>query len=66
MSSENEGSHLDSHADMVVCGKHCYILSCFGINATVSANANDLCTMQIPSMDAVVTYNCLIQTKFDW
>ena len=27
VTSKNEGTHLDSHANMIVCGKHCHILS---------------------------------------
>ena len=58
MSSKNEGAHLDSHANMVICGKYCHILSRSGINTTVSAFTNDVGTMQILIIDAVITYNC--------
>ena len=40
--SKNKGSHLDSHANIVVCGKHFHILSRFGVNATVSVFANNV------------------------
>ena len=42
VSSKNEVTYLDSHANMVVCGKYCHILSRSGINATVSAFTNDV------------------------
>ena len=63
MKSKNEGTHLDSHANMVVCGKHCHILSRSGINATVSAFTDDVGTMQIPIIDAVIAYDCPDTTK---
>ena len=43
---------------MVVCGKYCHILSRSGINATVSMFTNNVGTLQIPIVDAVITYNC--------
>ena len=58
ISSKNEGTHLDSHANMVVCGKYCHILSRSEINATVSVFTDDVGTMQILIMDAVIAYNC--------
>ena len=61
--SKNEGSHLDSHATMIVCGKYYHILSRSRINATVSAFSNDIGTMQIPIMDAVIAYNYPDTTK---
>ena len=59
VSSKNEGTHLDSHANMMVCGKYCHILSQSEINATVSAFTDDVGTMEIPILDAVIAYNCL-------
>lgn len=41
--SKSEDSHLDSHANIEVCSKHCYILSPSGVTATVSAFAKDVC-----------------------
>ena len=49
---------MDSHANMVVCDKHCHILSQSEINAMVSAFTNNVGTMQIPIVDAVIPYNC--------
>ena len=63
MSSKNEGSHLDSHANMIVCGKHCHILSQSEINATVSTIVNDVGTIQISIIDAVIAYDCPDTTK---
>ena len=63
VSSKNKGTHFDSHATMVVCGKHCHILSRSGINATVSAFTDDVGTMQIPIIDAVIVYDCPDITK---
>ena len=48
---------------MIVCGKYCNILSQSGINATVSAFTDDVGTMQIPIVDAVIEYNCPDTTK---
>ena len=56
--SKNEGSHLDLHANMIVCGKHYNILSRSGINATVSAFTDDVRRMQIPIVDAVIALDC--------
>ena len=64
VSSKNEGTHLDSHANVLVCGKYCHILSWSGINATVSAFNNNVDTMQIPIMDDVIAYNCPDTKKF--
>ena len=54
---------MDSHANMIVCGKHCHILSRSTINATVSVFANDVGTMQVPIVDAVIIYDCPDTTK---
>ena len=61
--SKNEGTHLDSHVNMVVCCKHCHILSRSGINTTVSAFTDDVGTMQIVIIDAVIAYDCPDTTK---
>ena len=42
---------------MVVCGKYCHILSRLGINATVSIFADDVNTVKIPIIDAVIAYD---------
>ena len=61
--SKNEGSHLDLHVNMIVCGKHCHILSQSGIKATVSAFIDNVGTMQIPIIYAVIAYDCPDTTK---
>ena len=63
VTSKNEGSHLDSHTNMNVCGKYCHILAQSGINVTGSAFTDDVGTMQIPIIDAVITYDCPDTTK---
>ena len=63
MTSKNDGTHLDSHANMVVCGRYCHILSRSGISATVSAFTEDVGTLEIPIVDAVIAYNCPDTTK---
>ena len=58
VSSKNGGTYLDSHANMVICGKYFHILSRSGINATVSAFTDDVGTTQILIIDTVISYNC--------
>ena len=58
MSSKNQGTYLDPHANMVVCGKYCPVLSQSGINATVPVFTNDVGTIQLPIMDTVRAYDC--------
>ena len=48
---------MDSHANMVVCGNYCHILSRSEIHTTVSAFAEDLGTMKVPVMAAVIAYD---------
>ena len=54
VSFKNKGTYLDSHANIVVCGKRYHVLSQSGINATVSAFTNDVGTIQIPIVDVVI------------
>ena len=61
--STNEGSHLDSHANMVVCGRHSYIISRSEKNATVSYFVKDVGTIKVPFVDAMVVYECPITQK---
>ena len=63
VSSKNEGTYLDSHANMVVCGKYCHILSRSGISATVSMFTDDVGILQIPIIDAIIAYNYPDTTK---
>ena len=59
MSSKNEGNHLDTHTNMMVCGKYCHVLSRLGINDAISAFCDNTGTMQIPIInDVIVYYDC--------
>ena len=64
MSEDNEGEESmsrtdsDSHANMVVVGRHAYILSDTGRTADVNAFTPDYESMQVPIVDAAVQYEC--------
>jgi len=49
---------LDSHANMPVVGRHCYILQRTGRTADVSAFSPDLNTLEILIVDAALMYYC--------
>ena len=52
-----EGStHLDSHANMVVVGKICLIISYSDHSAVVSGFTHEIGTVQVPIVDAVIAY----------
>ena len=63
-SEDNEGEEsmsrtdLDSHVNMVVVGRHAYILSDTGQTADVNLFTPDYESMQIPIVDAAVQYEC--------
>ena len=52
-------SELDSHENMVVVGKHCWIISCSKQSVDVSAFADDDVEglKSVPIVDALLTYN---------
>ena len=43
---------------MIVCGRHCHILLQSGVNATVSTFTDDVDTMNVPIIDAIIAYDC--------
>ena len=49
---------LDSHANMVVVGRHAYILSDMGRTAKVNPFMPDYKSMQAPIIDAAMQYEC--------
>ena len=52
-------SELDSHANMVVLGKDCWIISCSNRSVDVSAFANDVGSLKsVPIVDALIAYDC--------
>ena len=58
-SNNNLGTHLDSHANMVVLGKHCRIISQSGTTAQVSEFTDDIgCLQAVPIVDAAISYDC--------
>ena len=38
----NTGTHLDSHANMAVCGKHCLVITDTGFKADVTAFSDEV------------------------
>ena len=52
-------TELDSHANMCVLGKHCYILSRSGKNVDVGAFTESAGGLnQVPIVDAMLAYDC--------
>ena len=49
-------AHLDSHANMIVCGKEVYIISRLGQVAEVNAFAKECGVLQIQIVDAAVVF----------
>ena len=57
----NGGSHLDSHTNMCLFGKYCYVISCSGKFCDVSGFSDGIGKLQkVPAIGAVITYNCSI------
>ena len=55
----NGGSHLDSHANMIVIGKHYYVLANSGHTAELHTFAEDIRSLQrVPIVDALLLYEC--------
>ena len=57
-SSEGSRTELDSHANMPVVGKHCFILADTGKTAEVSPYTLDYDAMDVKIVDAAVIYKC--------
>ena len=56
--SDQPRTELDSHANMVVLGKHCFVFEKTGKHCEVSAFTPDIPPMKLPIVDAVITYDC--------
>jgi hypothetical protein len=60
----NGGSQLNSHANMNVFGKHCYVISNSGKYANVSAFSEEVGSMlKVPIVDAIIAYDCPFTEK---
>lgn len=61
MTISNGGSHLDSHANMCVFGKHCYVISRSSKFCHVSGFSDGIGKLQkVLVVDAVVAYDCYV------
>ena len=57
-------SELDSHANMIVFGKSCFVIHETGRHADVNAFSPDVPTLEkIPIVDAAVAYDCPYSMK---
>ena len=57
--SSNGGTQLDSHANMIVMGKHCYIISRSGMTADVNAFSDEVGSMlKVPIVDTLMVFEC--------
>ena len=57
-------SELDSHANMVVLGQHCYIISSSGIHAEVNKFAIEVGRMKsVTIVAAAIVYDCPYSMK---
>ena len=51
-------TELDSHANMPVVGKYCYIINDTGKEADVNAFTPDHMALRIPIIDPAIQYDC--------
>jgi len=65
MREDGDGSRtdLDSHANMVVCGRNTRIVGTTGKTVDVSPFSPDYPPLQVPVVDAVLQYDCLFSGK---
>ena len=54
--NKSSGSHLDSHVNMIVVGSDWYIISRSDITAVVNAFTDNVGTIQVPIVDALIVY----------
>ena len=54
--NKSGGNHLDSHVNMIVVGGDCYIISRSDITAVVNASTDDVGTIEVPIVDALIVY----------
>ena len=53
----NTGTHLDSHANIAVCGKYCRVVADTGFKADITAFSNEVGQMlEVPIVDALILY----------
>ena len=58
--SYNTGTHLDLHANMAVCGKHCRVVADTGFKADITAFSNEVGQiLEVPIVDALILYENL-------
>ena len=60
---EKPKTELDSHANMAVLGKHCFIFDYTGKFCTVTAFNPSLDSTKLPIVDAVIVYDCPYSMK---
>ena len=54
----NTGTHLDSHANMAVCGKHCWVVADTGFKADITAFSDEVGQMlEVLIVDALILYD---------
>ena len=54
---DNTGTHLDSHANMEVCGKYCWVIVNTGFKADVTVFSDEVGQMlEVPIVDALILY----------
>ena len=64
MDVEGSRTELDSHANMVVVGRHCLVIEWSGRTAIVSPFTPDYdAMMEVPIMDAAILYECPFSGK---
>ena len=51
-------TELDSHANMAVVGKDCFVFEHTGLTCDVSAFSPDLPITSLPIVDAFIVYDC--------
>ena len=56
----NTGTHLDSHANMAVCGKHCRVVADTGFKADITTFSDEVGQMlEVLIVDALILYENL-------
>ena len=56
--TESPRTELDSHANMAVVGRHCFVFEKTGRQCDVSAFSPNIATTSLPIVDAVIVYDC--------
>ena len=64
LDEEEPTSDLDSHANMIVVGKHCTIFDSSGKTCSVNSFSPSTGTVdKVPIVDAAIAYDCPIKGK---